>query len=654
MSSLQGTRSSETDSDTINAALFPHYEISAPLQKHNYIMVDFRNKHQYTTGESVGNPGKKNDVYLKKGNFKKNTKTQILYYIPQKDIDDLKGLLPEEERKIAKCIVLTKLKEGKYKMANDDAYAPIYKIGVTAVAGAKQGNHTYVGSDKRPVGTGHFKVDLEANVVKDTGKYRLYYTDFLKSGTAIANAQDAVQNLKAKDFSSSTDPYVDIGIGLEHAVPDPIILNIKGDDAEDIELKKYWAEPTDAGTKADVNAANIILGEDHVVVFNTTDTQKKSIKDNKPKPKTGHLLIGKEVGGKWVREDKDDDFGNLYYSLFTTEWHTRLNDGVFLWGKKYMEKELFKMYNDLKDDFSISENTHKFFYVPYQHTGEKIDGSDEKIVDMTGDNIYGSVPLTLINAKQEKLNLEAAFQAGFKFGDTVLYRTHDPRTGEKIILNVDLKWTPASIDAVNADGTYNLRYVPTPQIYLGILFDSYYTQERLPHRHPDEVINAAASDTVVNPDGVDSFTLKSGILKAEIKKPSDISNWQQFCNNPGGIQLSVVNANVKLPDYKTKAMQDLWDEMSSAEVQDYEIVRENLINELKKNEAFEEDDKSKLTVTIAYADLVTIVEKLGVVVAKSESDSRISRSVKSSIDEKLDALIYIQSELISLLKEKLL
>ena len=402
MSSL-GTRSTHTDSVDINAALFPHYEIptagSVSAQKHNYIMVDFRNKHQYTTGESVGNPGKKNDVYLKKGNFKKNTPTQIIYSIPQAGIDELKGDATGD--KIAKCMVLVKLQEdGKYKMAHDNAYASIYKMGVLAAPGVSEGNHAYIGSDMRPVGTGHFMVELPASNVPEAGKYRLYYTDFLTVGKTLTTA---IAELKAKDFSVSTDPYVDIGVGLEHAVPDPIILNIKDTDAEDIELEKYWAKPVDASTKEDVNAANIILGEDHIVVFNTTDTQKNSIKDNKPKPKTGHLLIGKNDGGNWVREDKDNNYNKLYYSLFTTEWQTRLNDGVFLWDKEYIKKELFKMYDDSTNNSSISKDTHKFFYVPKQ---ENTNGS--KVTAMSGDNIYGSVPLTLIDAKLEstKINLK--------------------------------------------------------------------------------------------------------------------------------------------------------------------------------------------------------------------------------------------------------
>ena len=559
------TRSTHTDSAAINAALFPHYEISTD-QSHNYIMVDFRNKHQYTTGESVGNPGKKNDVYLKKGNFKKNTKTQILYYIPQKDIEELKGL--GEDLEIQKCIVLTKLKDGKYKMANDDAYKSIKQFDVETVPGAKQGNHVYVGPDMNPVATGHFMVEFTKKAVVDAGKYRLYYTDLLKPG--MGTLETGLAELKAKEFGSS-DPYVDIGVGLEHAVPDPIILNIKDVDAEDIELEKYWAKPVDASIKAEVNAANIILGEDHIVVFNTTDTQKNSIKDNKPKPKTGHLLIGKYDGGNWVREDKDNNYGDLYYSLFTTEWQTRLNDGVFLWDKEYIKKEFFKMYYDSTNNSSISKNTHKFFYVPKQ---ENTNGS--KVTAMSGDNIYGSVPLTLIDAKLEStksLPIEAAAPApapaasaptGFKVGDTVLYKTHNA-AGNKRILNVDLKWTPSKIVAVNDDGTYNLRQVPVPQTYLGPLFNSYYPNR--PNRTPDEVIKAAKEDTVVNPEGVESFSLRSNVPKAEIQKPSDISNWQERCND------------VTPP---------------------------------------------------------------------------ASRSAKSSIDEKLDALIYIQSELISLLKKKLL
>jgi hypothetical protein len=391
MSSLKRTRNTE-DAD-IESALFPRVEIAETaylgVQSYNYIMVDFRNKHQYTTGESVDNPGKKNDVYLKKGNFKQQTGTQILYYIPQAHI----SLLQNDDTK-TKCFVLTKLKEDKYKMANDDAYAIIDKAGVTKAAditGATQGNHFYLDGNESTaelVGTGHFYTVMGAEALGEAGKYRLYYTDLL-----TAQEEDGgLTELKDKNFSVSTDPYVDIGVGLEHAVPDPIILKLTGEKADGLEMENYWAEPIDADIKADVNAANIILGEDHIVVFNTTDTQKKYITDN---TKTGHLLVGKKQGVGYVREDIDNEYTDLFYSFFTTEWRTRLNDGGFLWPKDYITKEHFKQYNDMNCKNKLLKDMYRFYYLSRQDLD---DGT--KIVNFivnSATKVYGYVPLTLIN-----------------------------------------------------------------------------------------------------------------------------------------------------------------------------------------------------------------------------------------------------------------
>ena len=496
MSSIKRMRNTED----IESALFPSYEITAAgmasAQKYNYIMVDFKNKHHHTTDEGMGSE-KKHVVYLKKGNFKQNTDTQILYHIPQADIDELKTDVDGDKK--AKCIVLTKLQNGRYEMVNDDAYASIYKTDVANVAGAK-----------------NFMVDSFFNraAVKDAGKYRLYYTDFLKAGTPMINVASAVQNLKDTDFGSSSDPYVDIGVGKEHAVPDPIILKLTGNNADGLEMEKYWAKPLDASVKADVNSANIILGKDHIVVFNTTKDQKKYITDN---TKTGQLLVGKQEGGSYVREDKDDKYTDLFYSLFTTEWRTRLNDGAFVWAKDYITKEHFKQYNDMTDKKKLLKDVYRFYYLSRQDLN-----NGTKIVDFSNNATvaYGFVPLTLIDTKPEPVT------DGFKVNDIVLYKTHDDG-GNKTWGNVDLKWTPSEIVAVNADGTYNLRQVPTPQIYLGPLFNSHYPNR--PNRTPVQVMNAAKADGSI--DYPDDFNLRSNIPKAEIKKPSDVSNWQQFCND---------------------------------------------------------------------------------------------------------------------------
>ena len=218
-----------------------------------------------------------------------------------------------------------------------------------------------------------------------------------------------------------------------------------------------------------------------------------------------------------MREDKDDKYTDLFYSLFTTEWRTRLNDGAFVWAKDYITKEHFKQYNDMTDKKKLLKDVYRFYYLSRQ---DRDDGT--KIVDFSNNarEVYGFVPLTLIDTKPEPVT------DGFKVDDTVLYKTHNDE-GNKIITNVNLKWTPAKIVAVNTDGTYNLRFVPTPDIYLGPLYNSYYPNR--PNRTPDQVINAAKSDSTI--DYPDDFKPRENIPKAEIKKPSDVSNWQQFCNN---------------------------------------------------------------------------------------------------------------------------
>ena len=88
----------------------------------------------------------------------------------------------------------------------------------------------------------------------------------------------------------------------------------------------------------------------------------------------------------------------------------------------------------------------------------------------------------------------------------------------------------------------------------------------------------------------------------------------------------------------------------------YELARQELRNYLKSNYPKEVYDisiileaKEEVYAKIKFGDLKTLVKILGVDVTPPAS-----RLSNTSIDEKLDALINIQSELISLLKEKLL
>jgi len=104
-------------------------------------------------------------------------------------------------------------------------------------------------------------------------------------------------------------------------------------------------------------------------------------------------------------------------------------------------------------------------------------------------------------------------------------------------------------------------------------------------------------------------------------------------------------------------LQYLWDNVASADSAVYELVRQELRNYLKSNYPKEVYDisstilkaKNEVYATIKFDDLKTLVKILDVDVTPPAN-----RSSNTSIDEKLDALINIQSELISLLKKKLL
>ena len=104
-------------------------------------------------------------------------------------------------------------------------------------------------------------------------------------------------------------------------------------------------------------------------------------------------------------------------------------------------------------------------------------------------------------------------------------------------------------------------------------------------------------------------------------------------------------------------LQYLWDNVASADSAVYELVRQELRNYLKSNYPKEVYDisstilkaKNEVYATIKFDDLKTLVKILDVDVTPPAN-----RSSNTSIDEKLDALINIQSELITLLKKKLL
>jgi hypothetical protein len=104
-------------------------------------------------------------------------------------------------------------------------------------------------------------------------------------------------------------------------------------------------------------------------------------------------------------------------------------------------------------------------------------------------------------------------------------------------------------------------------------------------------------------------------------------------------------------------LQYLWDNVASVESPVYELARQELRNYLKSNYPKEVYDisstilkaKNEVYATIKFDDLKTLVKILDVDVTPPAN-----RSSNTSIDEKLDALINIQSELISLLKKKLL
>jgi hypothetical protein len=152
--------------------------------------------------------------------------------------------------------------------------------------------------------------------------------------------------------------------------------------------------------------------------------------------------------------------------------------------------------------------------------------------------------------------------------------------------------------------------------------------------------------------------------KKEVEEEGDESS-EEVVNK--GIVICLTESmtnNVKLG----ARLQYLWDNVTSAGGPDgsnatarpfYELSRQHLRNYLRANYKKEVSDFT-LTILnartpsenfdgIKFDDLKTLVESLGVDVTPPAS-----RSSNPSIDEKLDALIYIQSELISLLKKKLL